>query len=86
MLFRSLLDFAGWYASQDPATSDELAAYERATDEKALQRGCADGLSAMRTWIYAHVDAETLAEKEKDYYTPEEITTWVADNGSCADE
>ena len=62
------------------------AAYERATDEKALQRGCADGLSAMRTWIYAHVDAETLAEKEKDYYTPEEITTWVADNGSCADE
>lgn len=78
-----LLDFGLWYASQDPATSDELAAYERATDEKALARGCADGLAEMRTWIYAHVDGATLAEKEKDYYSPDEIAAWVDAHGSC---
>lgn len=78
-----LLEFAGWYASQDPTSSDELAAYERATDEKALERGCADGLSAMRTWIYAHVDPEVEAEKRRNYYSPEEIAAWVAEHGGC---
>ncbi|GDX78703.1 hypothetical protein LBMAG42_05140 [Deltaproteobacteria bacterium] len=79
----ALLDFAVWYGTEDPTTSASLAEYERATDEKALARGCAEGLSAMRTWIYAHVDADRLAEKQKDYYTPDEITSWVEAHGSC---
>lgn len=82
---QELLDFALWYASQDPATSEELATYERATDEKALDRGCAEGLSTLRTWIYAHVDGDVEAEKKKDYYTPEEIEAWVAEHGACGD-
>lgn len=77
------VEFGLWYGAQDPATSDELRAYERATDEQALERGCAAGLSAMRTWIYAHASPEVLAEKQRNYYTPEEIDAWVAAHGAC---
>jgi len=80
-----LVDFALWYASQDPMTSDELAAYERATDEQALTRGCAAGLARFREWVYAHADAEVEAEKRRNYYSPEEIDAWVQANGECID-
>lgn len=78
-----VLEFAVWYGTADPMTDDDLAAYERATDEKALERGCAEGLSAMREWIYAHSDATVRAEKERNYYTPEEIEAYVAEFGRC---
>ncbi len=77
------VEFGLWYGAQDPATSDELRDYERATDEKALQRGCAEGLAAMREWIYAHATPEVRAEKERNYYTPAEIEAWVAESGRC---
>ncbi len=83
MTSTELLEFGLWYATEDPMTSDELRAYERATDESALTRGCADGLSAMRTWIYAHASEEVEAEKRRNYYSPEEIEAWVAANGEC---
>ncbi len=78
-----LLDFGLWYATEDAMTSDTLRDYERATDEAALTRGCADGLSAMRTWIYDHSTEEVEAEKRRNYYSPEEIQAWVAANGEC---
>jgi hypothetical protein len=80
-----LVSFALWYGTQDPLTSDELADYERATDEKALERGCADGLAAARQWIYAHADPETLAEKKHNYDTPAQIDAWTDDHGACSE-
>lgn len=77
------LQFGLWYGAQDPAESDELAAYERQTDEAALHRGCAAGLAEMREWIYAHATPEVLAEKQRNYYTPAEIEAWTAANGTC---
>lgn len=68
----ALVDFALWYAEGD------IAAYERETDEAALERGCAQGLKAYRVWLYDQVDADTRAAKERDYYTPDEIDAWVA--------
>ena len=79
----ALVEFAAWYAGEDPTTSASLAEYERATDEKALARGCADGLRQVREWIYAHADEATEAEKRRNYYTPEEIDAWVEENGGC---
>lgn len=78
------LEFGLWYGAQDPKTSDELAEYERSTDEAAMSRGCAAGLSTMRAWIYAHASAEVLAEKQRNYYTPAEIAEWVAVNSVCS--
>lgn len=77
------VEFGLWYGAQDPATSDALRDYERATDEKALARGCADGLAAMRQWIYDHASTEVRAEKERNYYTPAEISAWTGANGEC---
>lgn len=70
---QELIDFALWYAQGD------IADYERQTDEETLRRGCASGLIAYREWLYSVVDAETRAEKERDYYTPEEIRAWEQD-------
>ena len=70
-----LLDFALRYAEGD------IAAYERETDEVVLEAGCASGLKAYREWLYQQVDAETEANKRRDYYTPDEIDAWVADQG-----
>ena len=78
-----LLGFGLWYATEDPMTSETLRDYERSTDEAALTRGCGEGLSAMRTWIYDHASAEVEAEKRRNYYSPEEIDAWIATNGEC---
>jgi hypothetical protein len=72
---QELIDFALWYAQGD------IADYERQTDEQTLRRGCASGLIAYREWLYSVVDAETRAEKQRDYYTPEEIRAWERDQG-----
>ncbi|MCB9797711.1 MAG: hypothetical protein H6741_33895 [Alphaproteobacteria bacterium] len=71
----AMADFALWYAQADTAE------YERATDLAAMERGCAQGLLEYRLWLYAHVDAETLEEKRRVYWTPEEIEAWMATNG-----
>jgi hypothetical protein len=69
-----LVTFGLWYASGD------VAEYERETDEFTLERGCATGLKSYRVWLYDRIDAEAVAGKRRDYYTPEEIDAWVADN------
>lgn len=78
-----LVSFAVWYAGQDPSSSDELAAYERGTDEKSLARGCADGLAVAREWIYARAEGDVLVDKLRNYDTPEDIAAWTAANGAC---
>ena len=72
-----LIDFGLWYAN---AAGEELADYEKQTDEYALEAGCAAGLSAYREWVYAHIPEEDLKEKMSTYYTPAEIAAWVAEN------
>lgn len=70
-------DFIGfglWYATSD------VRDYERATDEFALSVGCATGLKQYRQWLYEHVPASALLEKKRNYYTPEEIDTWVLEH------
>ncbi len=79
------LEFGVWYGTQDPLTSDGLSDYERATDAIALERGCAAGLSEIRTWIYDHSTPDILAEKEHNYESPAEIAAWVDTHGTCAD-
>lgn len=81
----TLADFALWYATEDPHTSEDLAAYERATDDQALARGCADGLAASMVWIYARSadDPDLLAEKMHNYYTPGDIARWTSTHGAC---
>ena len=70
-----LVDFGLWYAS-----GDDISDYEKQTDEYALESGCAEGLSAYREWVYAHIPKEDLEEKMETYYTPDEIAAWVAAN------
>lgn len=65
-----LVEFGLWYATED------TAAYERETDEHALWLGCGDGLIAYREWLYAHIPAEAVPDKERSYYTPAEIRAW----------
>ena len=70
-----LVEFGLWYAS-----GDDISGYEKQTDEYALESGCAAGLSAYREWVYAHIPEDDLEEKVENYYTPEEIAAWVAEN------
>jgi hypothetical protein len=74
MSSQQLVDFALWYSEGD------YASYERETDEAVLEAGCGQGLIDFRLWLYDHVDAETLLEKQRDYYTPEEIAAWMEAN------
>ena len=66
--------FVYWYMTED------VADYERETDEHALALGCGPGLIEFRRWLYDHVDAETVEQKRRDYYTPEEIEAWMANH------
>lgn len=52
---------------------DFVARFERATDLKAISLGYGDGLKTYRRWLYAHIPAGKLAEKKRDYFSPEEI-------------
>lgn len=70
----ALVEFGLWYAG------GEVAEYERATDEFALERGCATGLIAFREWLYDFVSEEVRREKEVNYYTPDELRAWVEAN------
>ena len=70
----ALIEFGLWYAGGD------VAEYERATDEFALERGCASGLIDFREWLYGFVSEEVRAEKEANYYSPDEIRAWMEVN------
>ena len=71
-----LTSFGLWYG-----IAADVSEYERGTDEYALDLGCANGLKAYREWLYTHIPAEDVEQKRYDYFTPEEIDAWVADNG-----
>ena len=47
--------------------------FERRTDLEVIRRGYAQGLKQYRFWLYQHVPARALAEKRRDYLSPEEI-------------
>jgi hypothetical protein len=68
-----LTSFGLWYG-----IADDVSVYERLTDEYALALGCAEGLKAYRVWLYDHIPADDLENKQEDYFTPEEIDAWVA--------
>ena len=62
-----LCRFAVWYMVENHAD------YERKTDETVLEKGLGQGLAEFRTWLYAHLPPQGVAEKKRDYLTPEEI-------------
>jgi hypothetical protein len=49
------------------------AQFERATDLEAVARGYGAGLKSYRVWLYGHIPANKLAEKRRNYFSPEEI-------------
>ena len=55
------------------------ARFERGTDLLAVARGYADGLSAYRQWLYQHIPPKKLAEKRRNYFSPEEIAALQAE-------
>ncbi|MBS2021937.1 MAG: hypothetical protein JST92_05970 [Deltaproteobacteria bacterium] len=69
------VQFIAWAAKY---AVESQATYERQTDGAPLSRKLGCGLMEYRVWLYAHVDAKTLALKRKNYFTPEEIADWMA--------
>ena len=51
------------------------ARFERSTDFEAIRRGYGPGLIAYRQWIYQRISARALAQKRRNYLSPEEIET-----------
>jgi len=49
------------------------ASFERWADLQAIKRGYGAGLKAYRQWLYRHIPARSLGEKQRDYFSPEEI-------------
>lgn len=49
------------------------AKFERRTDLIAIERGYGDGLIKYREWLYENVPPNNMAEKRRNYFTPEEI-------------
>jgi Zn-dependent protease with chaperone function len=52
--------------------------FERKADLEAVRLGYARGLKEYRQWLYQHVPPKALAEKKRDYLSPEEIDAAVA--------
>jgi len=48
--------------------------FERGADLEAIHRGYGDGLKKYRTWVYTHVPPGKLPQKQRNYFSPEEIT------------
>lgn len=55
-------------------SSSYTVRFERKTDLEAIHRGYGDGLKSYRHWIYAHIPLQTVARKQRTYFTPQEIT------------
>ncbi|MDX2044556.1 MAG: hypothetical protein SF097_25320 [Acidobacteriota bacterium] len=49
------------------------ARFERATDLEAIARDYAEGLKSYRRWLYQRIPSNKLAEKKRNYFSPEEI-------------
>jgi len=49
------------------------AEFERWADLKAISLGYGEGLKEYRRWLYRNVSASKLAEKQRNYFSPEEI-------------
>jgi hypothetical protein len=49
------------------------ARFERRTDLQAISHGYGEGLKEYRAWLYRHVPSRKLAEKKRNYFSPEEI-------------
>lgn len=49
------------------------ARFERRTDLQAISRGYGEGLKAYRQWLYGNIPAGKMADKRRNYFSPEEI-------------
>lgn len=49
------------------------ARFERATDLGAITRDYSESLKSYRRWLYTRIPANKLAEKRRNYFSPEEI-------------
>jgi hypothetical protein len=49
------------------------ARFERWADLQAISRGYGEGLKQYREWLYQNIPPERLAEKRRNYFSPEEI-------------
>lgn len=49
------------------------AKFERKADLQAIRRGYGAGLIKYREWLYANIPKKSLAEKKRDYFSPDEI-------------
>ncbi len=49
------------------------ARFERQTDMQAITRGYGAGLRSYRLWLYGKIPANKIAEKKRNYFSPEEI-------------
>jgi len=47
--------------------------FEKWPDLQAISRGYGAGLKEYREWLYLHIPAKKIAEKRRNYYSPEEI-------------
>lgn len=54
------------------------ARFERWADLQAISRGYGAGLKAYRQWLYQHIPANKLTEKQRNYFSPEEIDAILA--------
>src|SRR5262249_53007760 len=55
------------------ATKGFTARFERWADLQAIARGYGEGLKEYRKWLYRSIPPESLEEKKRDYFSPEEI-------------
>lgn len=60
------------------AMKSYTACFERRTDLQAIRRGYGAGLKAYRLWLYQNIPAESLAEKRRNYFSPEELDAIAA--------
>jgi len=54
-------------------SADYKTRFERRADLGAISRGYGSGLRSYREWLYPNIPASAVAEKRRDYFSPEEI-------------
>ena len=54
-------------------SNQSTARFERWADLKAISLGYGEGLKEYRSWLYSNVPASKLADKQRNYFSPEEI-------------
>lgn len=54
------------------------ARFERRTDLLAVERGYGAGLKEYRNWLYQQIPARKMAEKRRNYFSPEEVDAILA--------